>query len=464
VQEMAVVPHILIIDDDEAICDACIQVLSRENYTVSAAKDGQTGLDRAREQAFDVVILDLRLPKINGIEVLKEIIKDDAAAVVVIITGYPTIESAVDSMKIGAYDFIPKPFTPDTLRVIIRRAIARRKLLIENLGLRRQLSDHSGEDQIIGCSDAIQSVIKLIEKVGPTDSTVLISGESGTGKELVARAIHRHSKRRKGYLMTVDCSTLVENLFESELFGHVKGSFTGASSIKHGRFELANGGTLFFDEIGNISVDIQAKLLRAIQEREVTRVGGSHPIKMDVRIIAATNQNLLSAVKEGRFREDLYYRLRVIPIHLPSLRERKGDIPLLANYFLEKYNEKRKKNIRTISEKAMKALCDYDWPGNVRELENTIERAVVLTENDVIEKNDLFYYRIGNKIDATSPDSSRIKTLAEVEKEHIEKILKKVDWNRSKAAELLGITRKTVQAKIKKYNIKQKERSQYIMG
>jgi len=453
---MPVEPHILVIDDDEAMRDSCIQILSREEYTVFTAEDGKTGLKKAQEHAFDVIILDLKLPDIDGMAILKQIIEDVPAAVVVVITGYPTVESAVDSMKAGAYDFIPKPFTPDTLRVIIQKAIAKRKLLIENLGLRKELSEHSKYNKIVGCSDAMQNVMKLIEKVAPTDSTVLISGESGTGKELVAKAIHQRSSRCEAPLMTVDCSTLVESLFESELFGHVKGAFTGATVTKHGRFELANDGTLFFDEIGNISVNIQAKLLRAIQEREITKVGSSHTIKIDVRIIAATNRDLLSAVKEGKFREDLYYRLSVFPIHLPPLRERKEDIPLLANYFLERYNEKRKKNIRKISQNAINALCDYDWPGNVRELENTIERAIILTETSLIKEDDLFYNRITNEADTVS-DSSNIKTLEQIEKEHIKKTLEKLDWNKSKTAELLNVDRKTIRTKIRKYNIRKKE-------
>jgi len=298
----------------------------------------------------------------------------------------------------------------------------------------------------------MKKVEQLVQKVGPTDTTVLISGESGTGKELVARAIHHHSSRREKPFVAVDCGSLVENLFESELFGHVKGSFTGATSTKYGRFELANGGTLFFDEIGNISMNIQTKLLRVLQEREITKVGSSQIVKIDVRIVAATNKDLQEAVKTGMFREDLFYRLSVVPIALPALRERRDDIPLLANHFLKKYNRKRGKNIRAISDKAMKALVEYGWPGNVRELENAIERAVVLSENDVVKSSDLFYYGLTVETPQTS-DVSRTQPLLDVEREHIAKALKIFNGHKGKTAESLGIDRKTLRSKLKRYGM-----------
>jgi len=298
----------------------------------------------------------------------------------------------------------------------------------------------------------MKKVEELVQKVGPTDTTVLISGESGTGKELVAKAIHHHSSRRDKPFVAVDCGSLVENLFESELFGHVKGSFTGATATKYGRFELANGGTLFFDEIGNVSINIQTKLLRVLQEREITKVGGSQVIKVDVRIVAATNKDLQKAVKAGTFREDLFYRLSVVPITLPPLRERRDDIPLLANHFLRKYNKKRGKNIRAISDRAMKALVEYDWPGNVRELENAIERAVVLTENDVVRPSDLLYY--GLSVETPSRlGAGEAKRLVDVEKEHIAKTLKMFKEHKGKTAEWLGIDRKTLRSKLRTYGI-----------
>jgi DNA-binding NtrC family response regulator len=371
---------------------------------------------------------------------------------VIVITGYATVESAVEAMKRGAYDFIPKPFTPDSLRVIVKRALDRRELAIENVLLRDELNSGFEPGVIIGQSKSMKEVEQLVQKVGPTDTTVLISGESGTGKELVARAIHCYSGRKDKAFVAVDCGSLVENLFESELFGHVKGSFTGAAATKYGRFELANGGTLFFDEIGNISINIQTKLLRVLQEREITKVGSSQVIKVDVRIVAATNKDLHKAVKVGMFREDLFYRLSVVPISLPPLRERRDDIALLVEYFLKKYNQKRKKNIRSITDRAMEALVEYDWPGNVRELENAIERAVVLAENDVIRPSDLLYYGLSAERSAISvTDTTR--RLADVEKEHIAKTLKMLNGHKGKTAKQLGIDRKTLRSKLRKYGI-----------
>jgi len=449
---MAISTNILVVDDEEIMRDSCRQILSGIRCRVSVAEDGYEGLELIKGESFDIVILDLKMPGLSGMEVLKKIKEDDPEAIVIVITGYATVDSAVEAMKSGAYDFLPKPFTPDELRVIVRRALEKRKLALENLYLRRELETSLKSDVIIGQSKAIQGVKELIKKVGPTDSTVLVSGESGTGKELVARAIHYHSPRKQGPFVTVDCGSLVENLFESELFGHVKGSFTGATATKHGRFELANEGTIFFDEIGNISTNIQANLLRAIQEREITRVGSSHVIKIDVRIIAATNKDLLKAVKEETFREDLFYRLSVIPIDLPTLRERRDDVPLLANYFLQKHNKKRKKNIGRISDRAMKALSDYDWPGNVRELENAIERAVALTESEVIQPADLWYYGLGAEM-ASKPASSEDIRLDDVEKEHIIKMLNRLNGHKGKTAEALGIDRKTLRMKMKRYEI-----------
>ena len=449
---MAIPANILVVDDEETMRDSCRQILSGIRCHARVAEDGYEGLELMRKESFDTVILDLKMPGLSGMEVLKKIKEDDPEAIVIVITGYATVDSAVEAMKSGAYDFLPKPFTPDELRVIVRRALEKRKLALENLYLRRQLETSLESDVIIGQSKAIQRVKELIKKVGPTDSTVLVSGESGTGKELVARAIHYHSPRKQRPFVTVDCGSLVENLLESELFGHVKGSFTGATATKHGRFELANEGTIFFDEIGNISTNIQAKLLRAIQEREITRVGSSQVIKIDVRIIAATNKDLLKAAKEETFREDLFYRLSVIPIDLPPLRERREDVPLLANYFLQKHNKKRKKNIGRISDRAMKALSDYDWPGNVRELENAIERAVALTESEVIQPADLWYYGLGVEMFA-GPASSEHMRLNDVEKEHIIKMLNRLNGHKGKTAQALGIDRKTLRMKMKRYGI-----------
>ncbi|UCG57573.1 MAG: sigma-54-dependent Fis family transcriptional regulator [Phycisphaerales bacterium] len=443
---------ILVIDDEESMRDSCRQTLSRDGNSVELAEDGTKGLAMLAGRSFDIVVLDLKMPGLSGLEVLKHIKQSDPATVVIVITGYATVDSAVEAMKSGAYDFVPKPFTPDTLRVIVKRALEKRELALENFLLRDQLRVSFGPDVVVGRSKSMKKVEELIRKVGPTDSTVLISGESGTGKELVARAIHRASMRRDRPFVVVDCGSLVENLFESELFGHIKGSFTGATATKYGRFELANGGTLFFDEIGNIGINIQTKLLRVIQEREITKVGSSQVVKVDVRIVAATNEDLHEAVKAGVFRDDLFYRLSVVPIAMPPLLARREDIPLLVSHFLNKYNAKRRRGIVAVSDQAMKALVEYDWPGNVRELENTIERAVVLAENDVIGPTDLLYYG-PMRAKPAGPSSCEVRRLEEVERDHIEKALAMFNGHRGRTAEALGIDRKTLRTKLKRHGI-----------
>jgi len=444
--------HILVIDDEESMRDSCQQTLSRTANRAEVAPDGAAGLAMLAKESFDLVILDLKMPGLSGMEVLAKIRQEYPQVVVIVITGYATIESAVEAIKGGAYDFLPKPFTPDALRAIVARALDRRALALENILLRDELKATFGPDAIVGQSESMRKIEEMVRKVSPTDATVLICGESGTGKELVARAIHRHSNRGDKPFVVVDCGSLVENLFESELFGHVKGSFTGATATKYGRLELANGGTVFFDEIGNISINIQTKLLRVLQERQITKVGSSQVINVDVRVVAATNKDLHEAVQMGTFRDDLFYRLSVVPITLPPLRDKRGDIPLLADHFLRKYNRKRKKTVQAISDRAMKALIEYDWPGNVRELENAIERAVVLTENDVIEPSDLLYY--GLSVEASSrPDTDLPRRLADVEMQHIARMLKKYSGHRGKTAEALGIDRKTLRSKLKRYGL-----------
>ena len=449
---MAKKANILVIDDEATMRDSCRQALSRDGNRVEVAEDGLKGLAMLAKESFGLIILDLKMPGLSGMEVLKEIKDSDPEAMVIVITGYATVEFAVEAMKRGAYDFIPKPFTPDSLRVIVKRALDKRTLALENVLLRDEVKASLGPDVILGRSKMMKAVEKLVQKVGPTDTTVLITGESGTGKELIARAIHRYSSRTDKPFVAVDCGSLVENLFESELFGHVKGSFTGAIATKYGRFELANGGTLFFDEIGNVSTNIQTKLLRVLQEREITKVGSSQIVKIDVRIIAATNRDLQKTVKAGTFREDLFYRLSVVPITLPPLRQRRDDIPLLANHFSSKYNKKRGKNIKAISARAMKALVEYDWPGNVRELENAIERAVVLTEDDMIKPSDLLYYGLTAQAPSKS-DAGQVQRLIDVEKEHIARTLKIFNGHKGKTAESLGIDRKTLRVKLKRYGI-----------
>jgi len=445
--------NILIIDDDEAIRDSCGQVLQKKGYSVKGAKDGREGLKFFKKEFFHVVLLDLKLPGPDGMAVLSKIKEEAPETPVIIITGYASIESAVEAMKRGAFDYLAKPFSPEGLRVITKKALGSRKIILENLYLRQELEAKSEFDMAVGKSKAMEKVLDVVRRVSSTESTVLITGESGTGKELIAREIHNHSPRCNGPFVAVDCGALVETLFESELFGHVRGSFTGAYETKHGRFEVANGGTIFFDEISNISLNIQANLLRVIQEREVTRIGSSKPIKVDVRILAASNANLADSVREGKFREDLFYRLSVVPLHLPPLRERKEDIPLLVEHFLQKYNKRAKKNIASVTSQVKKALVEYDWPGNIRELENTIERAVVLSKDKEIEMEDLVYHGIGVSSGFLNSIEDKYRTLEEIEKEYIRAVLQAQSRNKSRTSEILGIDRKTLWAKIKKYNL-----------
>lgn len=443
-------PKILVIDDEESMREGCVQTLMEEGYKALAAENGNRGLEMAQEESFDLVILDLRMPGVHGLDVLKKLREYDPEIIVIVITGYATIDSAVEAMKRGAYDFLPKPFSPEALIEIAKRGWEKRRLALENVCLRLELDGRTGRNLVIGRSPAMAKVAELVRKVAPTDSTALIFGETGVGKELVANAIHRASERRGKPFVVVDCGALVETLFESELFGHVKGAFTGAIETKHGKFELANGGTIFLDEIGNVGANIQAKLLRVIQEREVTKVGSSQKIEIDVRIIAATNKDLRNEIEKGNFREDLFYRLNVVPIYLPPLRERREDVPALIQHFLRKLGEKRKGTGATISDKAVRLLEGYDWPGNVRELENTIERAVVIAEGDTIQPEDLLYHGFeGNEV----PDSSPIGRLGDVEKEEIARALKQFDGHKGKTAEYLGINRKTLREKIRKHQI-----------
>ncbi|MDZ7330797.1 MAG: sigma-54 dependent transcriptional regulator [candidate division KSB1 bacterium] len=446
---------VLVVDDDEAIRVSFEKFFAKSDHIAVIVENGAQALERIKSRQFDLAFVDLRLPGISGIDLLKKIRTMNPRMDIVIITGYGTVETAVEAMKFGAYDYIQKPFSLETIRHVLDKILEKRTIL-QNVRARRLKFDREGQvETIIGESPRMIEVYELVQKVAPTDSTVLITGETGTGKELIARAIHFHSLRRNKPFLTMDCSSLVENLFESELFGHVKGSFTGAIATKHGSFELANGGTFFFDEIGNISLNIQAKILRAIQEREIRRVGSTETIKVDVRVIAATNKDLRQAVEEGTFREDLFYRISVIPIHLPPLRERKEDIIPLANYFLEKYNQRRLKALRGFSAAVKDIFIRYHWPGNVRELENVVERAVVIEDGDEVSITSLpsHLWFDGNQQELTSP---KIKSLEELEREHIIHVLKATDGNRSKTARLLGIDRKTLYDKIRRYQINDK--------
>ncbi|MBN2199246.1 MAG: sigma-54-dependent Fis family transcriptional regulator [Candidatus Aminicenantes bacterium] len=446
-------PGILLIDDDPAVQDSCGQVLSRAGYRVVTASTGEDGLERFGSGAFFAVLLDLKLPGMGGLDVLRRIMETSPETPVVIITGYASIESAVEAVKKGAFDYLAKPFTPDALRLAVRRALEARKTHIEHLYVNKELEARTEFDMVTGRSRAMARLLDVVSRVSPTDSAVLIIGEIGTGKELLAREIHRHSLRAEAAFVVVDCGALAETLFESELFGHVKGSFTGAHQTKHGRFESAEGGTIFLDEVSNLSLNIQSKLLRVIQEREVTRIGGSRPIKVDVRILAATSADLEDLVRKGRFREDLYYRLNVVPIRLPALRDRKEDLPLLADHFLRKYGRRSHRNVTAISPRALKALQDYDWPGNIRELENTIERAVALSKKEILEPQDVMGCGLAAGDARMGQGAAGSRSLEDVEKEHIRSVLLTHLGNRSRTAEVLGIDRKTLWAKIKKYGL-----------
>jgi len=442
--------NILVIDDDESIRAGCIQTLANDGHRVQAVESGNEGLAKVSTESFDVVLVDLKMPGISGMDVLKRIKEDDPTSVVIVITGYGTIDAAVEAMKLGAYDFITKPFAPETLSALVETAVNTRLHALEDACIVHALGEKAISDRIVGASTAIKRIGVLVGKVALTDSTVLITGDTGVGKELVARTIHQISPRRDRPFVTVDCGALVEGLFESELFGHTEGAFTGAVKTTQGKFQLGNGGTMFLDEVANISLSLQSRLLRVIEEREISRVGASEKIKLDVRIISATNKDLLEEVRKGEFREDLFYRLNVVPIRIPPLRERRQDIPLLAEYFLKKLREQRGTARKRISADAMRALETREWPGNVRELRNLIERAMVTCEAEVIDTEDLFHDEASLQPGGTPLAKG---SLVEREKEEITNTLRQFGGHKAKTAEYLGINRKTLREKIRKYGI-----------
>ncbi|MEO0083501.1 MAG: sigma-54 dependent transcriptional regulator [candidate division WOR-3 bacterium] len=445
--------RILVIDDEEIMRESLSDWLKEDGYEVLAVEDGIKGLEQAKTGEWNVILLDLKMPKMDGLEVLREIKKLKLDIPVIIITAYATVDTAVAAIKEGAYDYIVKPFHPDEVGLLIKKIIERQNLIKENIILRKELTRRYEFCDIIGKSAKMQAVFELIKTIAPTRSTVLIEGESGTGKELVARAIHASSLRSDAPFIALACGALPETLLEAELFGYEKGAFTGAVSLKKGKLELADGGTLFLDEIGDINLKTQVDLLRFLQEREFRRLGGSELIKVDVRIIAATNKNLKELVNQGKFRNDLYYRLNVFTITLPPLRERKEDIPLLVAHFIEKYRIENAKDIERISEPALQILMDYDWPGNVRQLENAIEHAVVIARGNIIQPEDLPTNLLKKEKSAGPAANNKPLTLDEMEKQHIINVLKQTNNNISRAAEILGINRATLYRKIKEYNI-----------
>jgi len=450
--------RVLLVDDEEIMCDVLSALLKAEGYSIDLARNGAQALEMVREKDYGVALLDLMMPEMDGLQVLEELNKLESRPAAIVLTAYGTIEKAIKATRLGAFDFITKPFKNDEILVAIRNALEHRRLSEENLRLKKSLQQRYSFKSIIGKSAPMQQIFDLITRVAPTRSTVLIQGESGTGKELVAKAIHASSTRSEAPFIAVNCGNIPSDLLESEMFGHVRGAYTGATNSKKGLFEVADGGTLFLDEVATISMEIQAKLLRVIQEREFRRLGGLENLKVDVRIIAATNIDLQNAVRDGTFRDDLYYRLNVIAIKIPPLRERAEDISLLAEHFMRRFTDENGRESCTMDPGAMKILLDYDWPGNVRELENVIERAVVLTQGKVIT-TDLFPKTLTTTLSETSirfpSDGLPLRErVANFEKALILAALEKTDWNQKKAAQLLSVNATTLSEKLKRLKIK----------
>ena len=439
---------ILIVDDEFGVRDSLSRWLQQDNYRVDTAESAKEALLKLDQARWDVVLVDLKMPGMDGIELLQHIREIDAQIVVIIITAYATVDTAVEAMKIGAYDYITKPVDPDDISKLIQKALEHRTLFRENILLKSNIEEIQKQYQIIGESPQVHKCLEMVETVAETESTVLIRGESGTGKELFARAIHLGSHRRFCPLVTVNCGALPDTLLESELFGHEKGSFTGAQYRRKGRFELADGGTIFLDEISTISPKTQIDLLRVLETKQVTRLGGVKALTLDFRVICATNENLESLVKEGKFREDLYYRINVFTLNIPPLRERRSDIPILAEHFVQEYSQAMNKPVKSITPEAMDLMVRYHWPGNVRELENVIERAMVLCKGKHIDI-DILPLHISIRTEGDNLDS-----LENVERAHIRRVLHRTGWNISHAATMLEIDRSTLYNKIKKFNLK----------
>ena len=448
---------ILVVDDDNAHRTMLRTLIRGWGYEVLEAEDGSTAIENVQKRSFDLVLMDVRMLKVSGLEALDKIKSFNPAIPVIIMTAYSSVETAVEALKKGAYDYLTKPLDFDNLRMTLERSMEHIGLKEENRLLKESLGRHFDRQRIIGHSPAMEQLLETVAQVAPSEATVLITGESGTGKELIAGAIHFNSPRKSGPFVKLNCAAITETLLESELFGHEKGSFTGAERRKDGRFLQAHGGSLFLDEISEMSSTMQVKLLRVLQEREITRVGGETVIKVDVRVIAATNRNLLATIKEGAFREDLYYRLNVVSLEIPPLRERREDIPLLAQHFLKMFAAQNRKKIKGFTPQGMDHLIRYDWPGNVRELMNTAERGVVLALSEYLDEADL------PMIQASPPppaqdfrffgDINGDTSLDDIEKTTILRTLKAAGGNKSEASRRLGITRKTLHKKLKKYGV-----------
>ena len=460
--------RILVIDDEQTVCDGCRLALSEKGYLVHICMTGRAALDVLKEEPYDAILLDLKLPDIYGMEILKTLRRENPGIYVIVMTGYSTVQNAVEAMKLGAFDYLAKPFSDDELLFTVERAIEKKKLLAENEYLRKELIGRFGFNNIIGEDSKILHLFEAINKVAPTDTTVLINGESGTGKELFARAIHAHSPRAACQFVAVDCSTLAPALLESELFGHVKGAFTGAIQDKQGIFEMAHGGTLFLDDIANLSMEIQGKLLRVLEVHEYKPVGGNRFKTSDVRIIAATNRDLKGMVDVGRFREDLFYRLNVFPLLLPPLRERRGDIPKLAYFFLRLFCRKTGKQVEGFSGDALEMLVSYEWPGNVRQLKNVIEHLVIMADGRTLDLLYLFDHLqtrrswerdpIPETVEELKAAKRRLleETFGQTEKAFLIKALKACDGNITRAAKKVGMQRPNFATLMKKHHLNAK--------
>ncbi|MCP4369340.1 MAG: sigma-54-dependent Fis family transcriptional regulator [Deltaproteobacteria bacterium] len=447
--------EILVVDDDSAHRTMLRTLLNGWEYDTIEADDGSTAVEKVKERPFDLVLMDVRMLKVSGLEALDEIKAFNPAIPVIIMTAYSSLETAVDAIKKGAYDYLTKPLDFDKLKITIKRAMEHIRLKQENRILKESLGTHFDRQSIIGQSPAMIKLLETVSQVAASEATVLINGESGTGKELIAGAIHFNSPRKDGPFVKINCAAITETLLESELFGHERGAFTGADKRKDGRFVQAHKGSLFLDEVSEMTLAMQAKLLRVIQEREITRVGGDTAVKADVRVIGATNRNLMNMIKEGMFREDLFYRLNVISLDIPPLRKRRDDIVLLAQHFMKNFTVKNRKQIKGFTPKAIDRLIRYEWPGNVRELMNAVERAVVLARAEHIDDEDLAIIQtpFDQTVESTPvlEDMNDMTTLANMEKTVVIKTLKATDGNKSEAARRLGITRKTLHKKLKKY-------------
>ena len=451
--------NILVVDDDDSHRTMLRTLIGGWGYAVSEADDGSTAIQMVQEQSYDLVLMDVRMVNVSGLEALDEIKAYNPAIPVIIMTAYSSVDTAVDALKQGAHDYLTKPLDFEKLKITIERSMEHTRLKAENRLLRESLGKQFDRQNIIGRSPAMTRLLETVAQVAPSEATVLIGGESGTGKELIAGAIHFNSHRKKGPFIKINCAAITETLLESELFGHEKGAFTGADRRKDGRFSQAHGGSLFLDEISEMSLTMQVKLLRVLQEREFTRVGGEHTIHVDVRVIAATNKNLNELISRDAFREDLYYRLNVVGIEIPTLKQRREDIPLLAQHFMETFSAKNRKEIKGFTPQAMEYLIKYDWPGNVRELMNAVERAVVLSRSDYLAETDFPVIQsteAGNEPtqpDIQGPDFAGDTSLEEIEKATILKTLEAAGGNKSETARRLGITRKTLHKKLKAYGV-----------